>query len=445
MARVGHQPPAALTLEGLVVALREQFEDFADPRTGKNTRYTMADIALAAFSVFFTQSPSFLAHQRSMQQTKGRNNAHSLFQVGQIPTDVHIRQTLDPTPPATLYPMFASVYDALDDVGALEPYRVRHDQELIALDGTQYFASSALSCPHCTRTERGNGEVTFSHHAITPVLVAPDNPRVINLEPEFITPQDGHDKQDCESAAAKRWITRHAGRWRERGATLLGDDLYCHQPMCQHALDHGLSFIFVCKRPSHRTLYEWVDEFAEIDALDSLVVERRHGKQRYTDTYRFINDVPIRDGDDALKVSWCELSTLRHGSQEPTRKAFVTHHRITAENVAEIVACGRARWKVENENNNDLKTQGYHLEHNFGHGSQHLSALLVTMNLLAHLFHTVLEISDERYRAIREALPRRTTFFDDLRALTRYLYFESWGALLAFMMRGLELEPFDTS
>jgi len=32
---------------------------------------------------------------------------------------------------------------------------------------------------------------------------------VISLDPEFITPQDGYEKQDCEVAAAKRWLHRH--------------------------------------------------------------------------------------------------------------------------------------------------------------------------------------------------------------------------------------------
>ena len=112
--------------------------------------------------------------------------------------------------------------------------------------------------------------------------------------------------------------------------------------------------------------------------------------------------------------------------------------------MAEIVAAGRARWKVENENNNTLKTKGYHLTHNFGHGKQHLSALLASLNLLAFLFHTLLDLLDSSYQRIRRFLPRKT-FFDDLRALTRYLCFQNWQALMAFMTEGLELHPPDTS
>jgi hypothetical protein len=87
-----------------------------------------------------------------------------------------------------------------------------------------------------------------------------------------------------------------------------------------------------------------------------------------------------------------------------------------------------------------LKTKGYHLEHNFGHGKQYLSATMLSLNLLAFLFHTVLEWSDEKYALLRHVLARRQTFFEDIRALTRYMVFDSWHHLMDFMIRGLELE-----
>lgn len=115
----------------------------------------------------------------------------------------------------------------------------------------------------------------------------------------------------------------------------------------------------------------------------------------------------------------------------------MTQAPLTAKTVAPLVQAGRTRWKVENENNNTLKTQGYHLEHNFGHGTQHLAALLATFNLLAFLFHTLLDLLDAQYRSLRRTLVSRKTFFDDLRALTRYRCFASWAHLLTFMLQGL--------
>ena len=105
------------------------------------------------------------------------------------------------------------------------------------------------------------------------------------------------------------------------------------------------------------------------------------------------------------------------------------------------MAAGRTRWKVENEGNNTLKTKGYHFEHNFGHGQQHLAAFLLTLILLAFLCHTLLDLLNTKYQLLRQALAARRTFFDDLRALTRYWVFDSWEQLFEFMIRGLELAP----
>ena len=132
------------------------------------------------------------------------------------------------------------------------------------------------------------------------------------------------------------------------------------------------------------------------------------------------------------------------GSTQLYHNAFVTNHELTRQTVVPLVKAGRTRWKSENENNNILKTKGYHLEHNFGHGQQYLASFLLTLNLLAFLFHTILELLDDNYRLLRQELATRQTFFNDIRALTRYFYFNSWQHLLEFMIQQLELDP-DTS
>jgi hypothetical protein len=122
------------------------------------------------------------------------------------------------------------------------------------------------------------------------------------------------------------------------------------------------------------------------------------------------------------------------------KNAFITDFEVTDNTVEAIVQDGRARWKVENENNNVLKTKGYHIEHNFGHGGQYLASLLLSLNLLAFLLHTILDLVDEQYRAIRRALGRRRTFFQDLETLLRYFTFETWEDVFSFMFQGLELD-----
>ncbi len=129
------------------------------------------------------------------------------------------------------------------------------------------------------------------------------------------------------------------------------------------------------------------------------------GRYAEIDTYRYANQLPLRAGADALSVNWVELTTTREDSGEIVYKnAWITDFTISDTTVEAIVRDGRARWKVENENNNILKTKGYHLEHNFGHGQTHLAAVLLSLNLLAFLFHTVLALVDAQYRAIRQKL-----------------------------------------
>ncbi|MBX3732031.1 MAG: hypothetical protein KF791_05505 [Verrucomicrobiae bacterium] len=48
-------------------SLREELAQLPDRRRGANTSYAMEDFGLSAFAVFFTQSPSFLAHQKAMR------------------------------------------------------------------------------------------------------------------------------------------------------------------------------------------------------------------------------------------------------------------------------------------------------------------------------------------------------------------------------------------
>lgn len=222
---------AGLACDDLVKELHRTLNALPDDRKGKNTPYAIQDAALGAFAVFFTQSPSVLAYQRTMQQAKGRSNAESLFGVATIPGDHQLRTRLDPVDPGQLFPVFQVVYHALDRAGLGAACRAFAGQRLMALDGTEYFSSPQMCCATCSQRAPRKGGVTYFHHVITPVLVAPGKAEVITLEPEFITPPDGQQQQDGEQVAAKRWTERHAGH--SPDATILGDDLSCKQPFCE--------------------------------------------------------------------------------------------------------------------------------------------------------------------------------------------------------------------
>jgi hypothetical protein len=301
----------ALTFSDVVKQLRTTFETFCDRRTGKNTNYTMTDAGLSAFSVFFMQSPSFLDFQRTMQETQGKNNAQTLFGVFEIPTDNHIRSLLDAVEPTAVYPLFDFVFDGFQHSRVIDSFRTADNRLLLALDGTQYFSSQNLHGPCCSCKTHSNGKVSYSHTVVTPVLVKPGSDKVIPLAPEFVRPQDGHEKQDCEINASLRWLESRGSQYAALGTTVLGDDLYCHEPFCRALLAKGLEFILVCKPDSHKTLYEWVDDLERNGIVKTVVRTRWTGKRHETDTYRYVSAVPLRDADDALFVNWCEITTTR--------------------------------------------------------------------------------------------------------------------------------------
>lgn len=403
----------------------------------------MVDGVLAAFAVFFMQSSSFLAQQRLLQSKKGRSNARSLFQVEEIPSDQQIRNLVDPLSNEYFQEDFWFLLDELKDQQRFLPFRNDLNTYSIALDGLNFFSSEKISCAKCLKREDRSGTEHFYHSAITPVFVKPGQAQVLPLPPEFIVPQDGSEKQDCERVAAKRWLAQHHGHFSDHWVTYLGDDLYANQPLCQLIAEtYHQFFIFVCKPESHTGLYEWIDFLGQTNALENITQRQWNGKYGELWQYRFTPQVPLRTGDEAFLVNWFELVIAHETTGEILyHNSFVTNHAITAANVIPLAQVGRTRWKIENENNNTLKTKGYHLEHNFGHGQQDLANVLATLNLLAFLIHTIQELIEPAYQRLRRALGARKTFFNDLRALTRYMIFDSWQDLFLFMEEGLEIAP----
>ena len=431
-----------LKFQEMVNFVRRNLKKAPDYRTGQNTQYEIADAGLGAFSVFYMQAPSFLAHQRDMQKRKGQNNAQSLFEIETIPSDGQIRNLLDSVDPSYLRTPFWEIYERLQTSKYLDTFRSVGGTLLLSFAGTQYFSSQKINCPNCTVRVRKEQE-HYSHTVLAAVLVAPGKKHVIALDPEFITPQDGHDKQDCEQQAIKRWVKRNAERFDPWQVTVMTDDLHSHQPLCELLTESKLHFIMTCKPKSHQALYQEVELLGRVeDAIQTMTKKCWNGRYHELWTYRWVGQVPVRAGAKALRVNWCEITIVREDTgKQLYHNGWITSHKLTPKSVPEVAAAGRAHWKVENENFNVLKNQGYNFEHNYGHGKQHLSTVLLTLLLLAFLFHTVLHLSCLTYQAVRHALGTRRTFFNDLRALTRYLYFSSWDELLTFMYQKLELAP----
>jgi hypothetical protein len=416
--------------------------DIPEHRKGENTKYEIKDAGLGAFSVFYLQAPSFLSWQQDMERKRGKNNARNLFGIKQIPSDEQIKNLLDPVEEQDIGKVIWQIYHALDVRGQLQKYEGVNGTRTVSLDGTQHHSSQKVHCEQCRVTIRGE-KAYYEHQVLMAVLSAPGQKHVVCLEPEFITPQDGHAKQDCEQAAIKRWVQAHAEEFAPRSVTILTDDLHCHQPTCELFRKHQMYFILTCKEDSHTTLYEELALLARVEgAIGTKTVSKWNGRHREQWIYRWAESLPLRRGKDALLVNWCELTVINESTGERMYyNAWATNHKVNGHTVVAIAAAGRSRWKVENEGINILKNHGYNFKHNYGHGKQNLANVLLNLLLLAFLFHTVLHLGCEMYQAVRRELGARRNFFYDLRALTRYILFDSWLQLLTYMYQGLDLSP----
>ncbi|MBY6243611.1 hypothetical protein [Methylosinus sp. Sm6] len=134
-----------MPIHRLLSGLHDACAAFPDKRKGAGD-YSMADIGLPAFSLFFMQSESFLAYQHSLKEGRKTSNCHTQFGMAKIPTDNHIRSMLDPVPPSSRHPCFDQVVAALRENGGMKAFERLDGRTLIALDGTEYFCSPKLGC-----------------------------------------------------------------------------------------------------------------------------------------------------------------------------------------------------------------------------------------------------------------------------------------------------------
>lgn len=422
--------------------IKDTFKNLPDKRVLKGQIYKMEDIALSALSVFYFQSGSWLNFQRNMQTKTGRSNAKSLFGIENIPSDNHIRDILDGIKVDELQPIFDKFHTILEEKGTLKEYEYFDNTLLILLDGTYYHSSKKIHCEHCQTREKedkkGNKTIEYYHSAVTPIIAHPKMKEVLSLLPELISNKDGEEKQDCEIKASKRWLEKEHSISKNHKLTILGDDLYCKTSVIKDIRAKGSNYIFVCKPTSHKKMYEQIEYIEKLGEVDSKVVVGRNSKTRKKEifSYQYLNEVDLTGDKNSIKVNWCSVEVKDNKEKIIYSGAFATDYIIHDENVEKIIEGGRCRWKVENENNNTLKTGGYNLEHNFGHGKEGLSEFLFTLNILSFLVHTISYKFDKEYKQLYELINNRKTFFNHISTFTTFFYISEWDTLWHIMIKG---------
>ena len=427
-----------LSFTALKKLLSEHFRQIDDRRQSGKVDYSLHDYLMGGFAMMFFQDPSLLAFQKRMQDSIQHNNLTTVYDVSKIPKESQMREVLDRVDPSDFAPIFSGLLSRLQRGKHLVNYQLFEGMYLVSIDGSEYFSSENIQCSHCLITE-SNGKRRYHHQILQSVIVNPDMRQVIPLAPEQISNHDGTKKQDCEINAGKRVIHNIRKVHPKLGIIITGDDLYSKQPFIDELKKNRMSFILVAKPTDHNILFQWVDELTQLGGGDSLELIDEKGRRH---RYQWVNDVPLNGTKDADHVNFFQYQIVSKNNKINYKNSWVTDISVNKNNVVTLVKGGRARWKIENETFNTLKNQGYHIEHNFGHGNHHLSMVFFVLNLLAFYVHQILELTDRLYQTVRYTkFTSRKEFWNQLRCTFRILVFKSFEHMLAYILDPPELMP----
>ena len=402
---------------------------FEDTRQESKIEYSLHDCCLSALAMMFFQDPSLNAFQQRLQEKQQLNNLKTMFNVSAIPKSTQLRTSIDNIASTEIEALFSDFFHPVQRIKQLELFEFLDNQYLIPIDGVQYFSSDNISCD-CCLTKTKNKTTSYYHQVVAAAIVCPGIKQVIPLSPEPIQNIDGSTKQDCEINAGKRILHKIRATHPKLKIIITGDDLFSNQPFINEIKLNRMSYILVAKPTNHILLYQWFSEFHQMGETQKLKIIDLKG---YVHLYEWVNDIPLNGTKDADNVNYFEYTILKDNKVN-FHCSWVTDILITEDNIVQLVKAGRARWKIENEAFNTLKNQGYHLEHNFGHGERHLAYNLLLFNFLAFFMHQIFELSDLLYQKCRGKFTSRKEFWNQLRCTIRILIFPSFESLLKFII-----------
>jgi hypothetical protein len=368
-----------LQFDALMQRMRQRFDTIAETRA--DPKFTLSDTLMAGLALFALKDPSLLAFQRRTLD----HNLRSVFGLVGIPSDSQMRVILDEVDPKHVRAPFRDVLGRLQDARVLDGYRIEGCY-LVALDGVEYFCSQKVHCPHCMSREHTNGTISYYHQMLGAALVHPDFSEVIPLAPEPIQRTDGQIKNDCERRAAKRWLEGFRVDYPDLPVIIVEDALSSNAPHVRDLQKANGRFLLGVKANDHAHLFEHICQRQEKQQFEFIEdIEAKTGMRR---GYLWMTDLPLNESNADVRVNFLQLlETDPDGTYR--QWTWVTDLRLSVGNVRQLVRAGRARWRIENETFNTLKNQGYHFEHNFGHGQKNLSVVLAHLMLLAFLIDQV--------------------------------------------------------
>ena len=432
-----------LSAPGLLATIRKCFHRAPDPRTG-HPSIGLADALMSGLAVFGLKYPSLLQFDQQCREPAEAHNLRTLYGVKQVPSDTQMREILDGVEPCSLRPAFKAVFSHLQRGKGLESYQYLGGHYLLSVDGTGYFSSPTVHCDQCCVRNHPNGKVTYYHQVLGAAVVHPDHREVIPLCPEPITRQDGNTKNDCERNAAKRLLLDTRREHPHLKFIVVEDALAANGPHVLLLNELDMHFILGVKPGDHQALFEQVEEKTRQQQVEEFSFTDPD-EEAVTHQFRFVNRLSLNGQHPDLYVNFLEYWEVR--PNKTRHFTWITDIPISRNNAFALSRGGRARWKIENETFNTLKNQGYHFEHNYGHGHQHLATNFSLLMMLAFLLDQVQALCCPLFQQAHQSQYSKIGLWEKMRCFFRSFYIEDWERFFTAIIKGpalYELIP-DTS
>jgi hypothetical protein len=402
-------------IDELIKLVREGFMSINDHRK-YNSTYSLGDLLSAGFAIFSLKDPSLLAFRQQFPLRS--ENLKRIYGIEQIPEDTALREGLDGVEPIALQAQFKPLLDRLRKEDMVKQRQVLGGFTLLAADGTQHFCSGSRSCAHCLTKQHRNGTTTYHHQllgAVFPIAVEP------------IVRQDGNVKNDCELNAAKRLVPQIRQAMPEEKLLLTLDALYTNAPLIRLLKEYRISFLIGVKDG-------YVPIQVERLAADGALKEISWEAKGRICAIRFANGLILNGQNQDILVNYLEYMEVDPDSAEVAFfNSWVTDLPITEENAQEMVMVARTRWKIENETFNTLKNQGYHLEHNYGHGTKYLATNFAILTFLAFLTDQIAQCLDKTFQNALEICQTKKALWEKVRQVFDLLPALSMNAIYRFI------------
>ena len=436
-----------LSARGFIEKVRHVFKHVDEPvkgGQGQAKEISIVDCLTSALAIFKLKFPSLLQFEDAKEEKHIKQNLKSLFSIDHVPCDTYVRERLDEVNPRDLRPAFTSIFSALQRGKELEKFVFLDGKYLLLNDGTGYFSSKKIHCKNCCeKHHKKDGSVSYYHQMLGAVIAHPDFKEVIPICPEPIMKEDGAAKNDCERNATERLLRDFRREHPHLPVILVEDALSSNGPHLNLLRELGISHITVVKPDGNKALFDWVEGFDWGKDLKKRVGSQGEfsfqDNQENIHRFRWVNNAPLNDSHRDLEVNFLEYTELDKEDNVLYYNTWITDTLITQANSYTIARGGRARWHIENETFNTLKNQGYHFEHNFGHGYKHLSTVFAMLMMLAFLIDQAEQLSCGLFQAaLSKVKSKKSRLWSRVRGFFEYHIVTSWEALYRAIMQGAE-------